>query len=120
MKQPRFLTHVLARAVPHVPVDYVEVVAAGRVNRTVYLIEVNPRHHLYWRYFKKAYPHWIRVAHRYRVLGPTHESFCPEFSNARDLLSWLFDVLNLTHGERSLLQICGVDDVKVGATWLNI
>lgn len=99
-----YLTWLLRRAVPDARVESVSLIktASG-----LYWIRVDPDHYMYWRHFRKAYPHWVRAARTYKA---TRESimidgFCPEFAALESLFKWLFDVLELARGERNLLLL---------------
>jgi len=105
MKQFRFLARVLSRAVSKARVDSAKVVTSG----SSYWILVNPNHYSYWKCFKEVYPHWEQAAQRYGVIPDSRGyCYCPEFTTLQGLLSWLFDVLELTRGERRLLRLMGV------------
>ncbi|RLI41750.1 hypothetical protein DRO59_06125 [Candidatus Bathyarchaeota archaeon] len=114
--KPDLLTLIMSRAVPEVKVESVEV----RSTRKKYWIDVEPNHPWYWLKFKKTYPRWKQDAVANGAVNPTGLEFfersglyggCPEFPTQKNLLDWLSDVLNLSHGERSLLLLCGFKSV---------
>ena len=114
--KPDLLTLIMSRAVPEVKVESVEV----RSTRKKYWINVEPNNPWYWLKFKKTYPRWKQDAVANGVVNLTWlESFerfglygvCPLFPTQKNLLDWLSDVLNLSHGERSLLLLCGFKSV---------
>ena len=104
MKRSRLLAYILSQAVSEVRVDSVEVVESvvGR-----YWLLVKPSHSCYWERFKRAYPQWKRVVCKYEASGASliPSGNCPEFTSLENLLDWLFDVLNVSKGERNLLQL---------------
>ena len=57
--------------------------------------------------FKAAHPHWRQAARMYKPLNESviADEFCPEFATMEDLFNWLFDVLELTPGERNLILL---------------
>ncbi|RLI43465.1 hypothetical protein DRO59_00940 [Candidatus Bathyarchaeota archaeon] len=120
-----YLTFILSRAVPDVRVEMVQVVetpanpqwgldleaGAFRVIEAEYkyTLDVRPRPHEYWRWFRETFPNWQQLAFKY---GATVYSvmvcrLCPEFPSRNALVSWLSDVLSLSPGERRLLRLCG-------------
>jgi len=104
MKRSRFLAYILSQAVSEVRVDSVEVVESVRGR---YWLLVKPSHGYYWERFKRVYPQWKRVVCKYEALGASliPSGNCPEFTSLENLLDWLFDVLNVSKGERNLLQL---------------
>ncbi|RLI16634.1 hypothetical protein DRO41_00860 [Candidatus Bathyarchaeota archaeon] len=101
---PRFLTRLLANAVPDV---YVKSATVIRALPNVYWILVDPDHEKYWERFGEIYPHWKQVAFTYHVRKDSLglRGFCPEFDDLENLLNWLFEVLELPQGERNLLLL---------------
>ena len=102
------LTYIMSSTVPHV---LVESVVIKYVNGC-YHIHVSPNHLGYWDAFRRRYPGAVMRALEYGAQvvinkGSTLVTLaCPEFTTKEDLLSWLEDVLNLSHGERRLLRLC--------------
>ena len=102
------LTSVLARAVPEVRVESVEVKWWSDEPDTsdeVYVVFVEPDHKRYWERFHVRYPHYKYIALRYGAKKHTLECLCPEFPTLKGLLGWLIDTLNLPQGERNLLHL---------------
>ncbi len=106
----RFLTQLLARAVPEVYVESARIVRWDWSRRGVsdFYIVVEPRHRDYWGCFERKYPHYKQLARARGVveldLDLGHRR-CPEFHSKEDLLSWLADTLGLSQGERKLLEL---------------
>jgi len=100
----RVLTTILRRAVPNVQVEPTSAVVRMFMGR--YWIWVEPNPDYYWERFKRTYPHWKRVACKYRVLESSQVPFgsCPVFRAREDLISWLTDTLGLSQGERRFIQ----------------
>jgi len=98
------LTQLLTSAVPDV---YVKSATVIRALPNLYWILVDPDHGYYWERFGEIYPHWKRVALTYHVRKDSlgQRGFCPEFDDLKNLLSWLFEVLELPQGERKLLLL---------------
>ena len=98
------LAWLLERAVPNVKVE-----SAALVRSSVGLcwIRVDPRHYEYWRRFRKTFPSCVQIARTYKATDKSLmiEGFCPEFADLENLLNWLFEVLELTQGERNLLLL---------------
>ncbi|RLI43471.1 hypothetical protein DRO59_00970 [Candidatus Bathyarchaeota archaeon] len=107
----KYLAQLLERAVPNVKVKSAVLV---RSSVGLYWIQVDPRHYDYWRRFREAHPHWVQVARTYKATDKSLmvEGFCPEFGSSKNLMSWLFDVLKLTQGERSLLLLLHEREVR--------
>ena len=106
---PQMLTSLLTHAVPDVRVESASLVKTFRALWLwSYWISVEPNHYRYWQRFKEIYPHWKRVAFTYHARKDSLSScgFCPEFAALEDLFGWLFEVLELTRGERRLLFLC--------------
>lgn len=99
----RLLTSVLARAVPGTRVESAWVTYIPRQDMRFYFIFVDPAHDGYWARFKMRYPHWERVALKYKVKSV--ETHCPEFGSYEELIGWLSDVLALSRGKSNLLQL---------------
>jgi len=98
------LTQLLTSAVPDV---YVKSATVIRALPNLYWILVDPDHGYYWERFGEIYPHWKRVALTYHVRKDSlgQRGFCPEFDDLKNLLSWLFEVLELPQGELLLLLL---------------
>ena len=96
----RSLTLLLSRTVFDVPVSSASV---AKSKRDKYFILVNPDHMVYWARFKAKYPNSVSLA---QIRGAEVDGLaCPEFDVLEDLINWLFDVLELTQGERKLLLL---------------
>ncbi|RLI41748.1 hypothetical protein DRO59_06115 [Candidatus Bathyarchaeota archaeon] len=96
------LTVIMSRAVSEVRITSSWLVDDPGYARVFIFVE--PNHSDYWLWFKGKYPHWAQVALKHKVKYV--DSVCPEFPTKKNLLDWLSDVLNLSHGERNLLQLC--------------
>ncbi len=95
-----FLTQILARHVPDVPIEYADIWFTG----LVYYIHVQPHHTLFWRAFAERYPHYRRAAFRYYAVRELALG-CPEFPTKSDAIKWLVDVLKLKESEWRLLRL---------------
>ena len=96
------LAWLLDRAVPNMKVESAVLV---RSSAGLCWIRVDPRHYEYWKRFRKTFPSCVQIARSYKATGGSlmNEGFCPEFDDLENLLNWLFEVLELTQGERNLL-----------------
>jgi len=92
------LARLLSRAVPEVGVKLVVVNSVRH-----FFIYVEPSHGDYWVRFKMKYPHWERVALKYKAVNV--DVACPEFGSCEDLVDWITDVMNLPRGVSNLLRI---------------
>jgi len=119
------LTAILSHAVPSVRVWKVEIVESLVPLRwsfdskkmtpypvklgVAYSFDVRPEPYIYWRRFRKLYPHWEQVAYKYRstTYSVATCKLCPEFSSRGTLIDWLSDVLSLSPGEKKLLHLVG-------------
>lgn len=101
----RVLTTILSHAVPGARVEPTSVVVYTFTDR--YWILVEPNHSCYWERFKRTYPHWRRVACKYKALESSLVPFgsCPVFRVREDLVNWLADTLGLSRGERRFIQL---------------
>ncbi|RLI41740.1 hypothetical protein DRO59_06075 [Candidatus Bathyarchaeota archaeon] len=106
----RLITHLLSRAVPDVQIESARVFKAANI----YWFVVEPDHYSYWDRFRKIHLNWKRIALKYKAVKVSVASpgFCPAFTSGEDLFNWMFDVLELTQGERNLLLLCVRYDVK--------
>ena len=99
-----YLARLLERAIPG---THIESAALIKASSGLYWIQVEPEHYKYWSRFREARPRWVQVARTYKATGKSMmvDGFCPEFDTLENLLNWLFDVLELTQGERNLLSL---------------
>ncbi|RLI43467.1 hypothetical protein DRO59_00950 [Candidatus Bathyarchaeota archaeon] len=95
---------MLCRAVPEVLVEAAIVSHWTSGGEDEYFIFVYPDHAEYWTHFRKRYPYYKQVALRYGASAGSQ--YCPVFPTREKLIYWLSDVLNLSQGERNLLQLC--------------
>jgi len=104
----RVLTSILNQAVFEVRVDSTKLFKVTLAPRTYcYWISVVPDHYKYWECFRETHPQWRQIALKYGASRTTLDfhGYCPEFPSMRSLVSWLFDVLKLSQGERRLLTL---------------
>jgi len=101
----RVLTTILSHAVTDTRSKPTSVVVRTLWGR--YWIWVVPSYGCYWGCFKRTYPHWKRVACKYKVLESSLVPFesCPVFRAKEDLINWLADTLGLSQGERRFIQL---------------